>query len=136
MITYLSKFCPHLSEVVRPFRDLTRVNQEFLWAVQHTEALTQAKELVSKAPCLHYSDVHAPVVLQVDASEYGLGAALLQPATAPSDSASIQWQPIVYSLLTPTEQRYAQIEKETLTIVHAFHKFDQLLFDKSDVMVQ
>ena len=34
-----------------------------------------------------------------------------------------------------TEQRYAQIEKETLAIVHAFHKFDQLLFGKADVVV-
>jgi len=39
------------------------------------------------------------------------------------------------SSLSPTEQRYAQIEKETLAIVHAFHKFDQLLFGKSDVTV-
>ena len=34
-----------------------------------------------------------------------------------------------------SEQRYAQIEKETLAIVHAFHKFDQLLFGKPDVTV-
>ena len=80
-ITYLSKFCPRLSEVVRPLRDLTHIDQKFLWADQHTEALRQAKELVSQAPCLRYFDVKAPVVLQVDASEYGLGAALLQPAT-------------------------------------------------------
>ena len=39
------------------------------------------------------------------------------------------------SSLSPTEQCYAQIEKETLAIVHAFHKFDQLLFGKSDVTV-
>ncbi|CAB4038220.1 Hypothetical predicted protein, partial [Paramuricea clavata] len=39
------------------------------------------------------------------------------------------------SSLTPTEQRYVQIEKETLAIVHVFHKFDQLLFVKSDVTV-
>ena len=38
-ITYLSKFCSRLSEVVRPLRDLTHLNQEFLWADQHTEAL-------------------------------------------------------------------------------------------------
>ena len=56
-ITYLSKFCPRLSEVVRPLRDLTHVNQEFLWADQHTEAFRQAEELVSQAPCLRYFNV-------------------------------------------------------------------------------
>lgn len=123
-ITYLSKFCPNLSEVVRSLRDLTHIKQDFLWSEQHNKALTQAKELVSKAPCLRYFDVTAPVILQEDASEYGLGAALLQPATDTTDSLSIQWQPVAYSssFLSPTEQRYAhQIEKETLAIVHAFH---------------
>ena len=136
-ITYLSKFCPRLSEVVCPLRDLTHLNQEFLWADQHTDAFRQAKELVSQAPCLRYFDVTAPVVLQVDASENGLGAALLQPATQSANSTDILWQPVAYSSssLSPTEQRYAQIEKETLAIVHAFHKFDQLLFGKADVVV-
>ena len=31
-ITYLSKFCPRLSEVSRPLWDLTHLNQEILWA--------------------------------------------------------------------------------------------------------
>ena len=112
-ITYLSKFCPRLSEVVRPLWHLTHLNQEFLWADQHTKAFQQAKELVSQAPCLRYFDVTAPVVLQVDASQYSLGAALLQPATHSANSTDIWWQPEAYSSssLSPTEQRYAQIEK-------------------------
>ena len=62
---------------------------------------------------------------------------LLQPTTNIIDSADVHWQPVAYSssCLTPTEQRYAQIEKETLAIVHAFHKSDQLLFGKSDITV-
>ena len=107
-LTYPSS-APRLSEVVHPLRDLTQINQEFLWADQHIEALRQAEELVSQAPCLRYFDVRAPVVLQVDASEYGLGAALLQPATYPSNSADIS-----SSSISPTEQQYAQIVKETL----------------------
>ena len=39
------------------------------------------------------------------------------------------------SSLIPAEERYAQIEKETLAIVHAFQNLDQLLFGKSDVTV-
>ena len=108
-----------------------------VWADQHTEAFTKAKELVSKAPCLRYFDVNAPVVLQVDGSEYGLGAALLQPVKSPNRKTEVNWQPVAFSSgsLTATEQRYAQIEKETLAIVHAFRKFDQLLFGKSEITV-
>ena len=29
-ITYLAKFCPNLSEVIRPLRDLKHIKQEFL----------------------------------------------------------------------------------------------------------
>ena len=92
---------------------------------------------MSKAPCLHYFDINAPGVLQVDASEYGLGTALLQPAIDPTGSNNIQWQPVTYSSssLSPTEELYAQIEKEILAIVHTFHKFNQLLFGKSEITV-
>lgn len=79
------------------------------------------------------------MILQVDASDYGLGAALLQPSKPHSgttlDESSLQ--PIAYSSksLTPTEQRYAQIEKECLAIVEAFNKFDQWLLGKSHITV-
>ena len=38
--------------------------------------------------------------------------------------------------MTPTEQNYAQIEKELLAIVFACEKFDQYIFGRSDVVVQ
>ena len=44
--TYLSKFCPHLSEVVLPLHGLTHIKQYFVWADQHTEAFTKAKEFI------------------------------------------------------------------------------------------
>ena len=59
---------------------------EFIWADQHSEAFRKAKQLVSTAPCLRYFDIHAPVVLQDDASDYCLGSALLQPNTKPKGS--------------------------------------------------
>ena len=40
-ITYLAKFCPNLSEVIRPLRDLKHIKQEFLWSEQHSKAATQ-----------------------------------------------------------------------------------------------
>ena len=81
----------------------------------------------------------APVVLQVDASDYGLGAALLQPSQQNSDGSFDEksLEPVAYSSksLTATEQRYAQIEKECLAIVEAFSKFDQWLLGKDSITV-
>ena len=58
--------------------------------------------------------------LQVDASEEGVGGALLQPNSEGC------LQPVAYTSnsLNATEQRYSQIEKECLAISNAFGKFD------------
>lgn len=72
-INYLAKFLPRLSEVAMPLRDLTTKHMPFTWSLQHDKALIEVKQLVSK----HY-DMKKEVTLQCDASEKGLGAALLQ----------------------------------------------------------
>ena len=43
--------------------------------------------LATSAACLAYFDVTAPLILLVDASDYGLGAALLQPIILHNSSA-------------------------------------------------
>ena len=138
-INYLSKFCPLLSTVTQPLRSLTRDDIQFLWSAEHQHAFDEAKALATSAPCLAYYNVTAPVILQVDASDYGLGAALLQPSKHHSNGTLDEpcLQPVAYSSksLTSTEQRYAQIEKEYLAIVEAFNKFDQWLLRKLDITV-
>ena len=74
----------------------------------------------------------------VDASDYGLEAALLQPSKQCGDSTldESSLQPIAYSSKsrTPTKQCYAQIE-ECLAVIEAFKIFDQWLLGKSDITV-
>ena len=55
-----------------------------------------------------YYDLHKPVVLQVDASEKGLGGVLLQLNGEGFP------QPVVFTScsMNAREQRYSQIEKE------------------------
>ena len=85
--------------------------------------------------CLAYYNVNTPVIRQVDVSDYGLEAALLQPTNMLPDNTfdDTSLQPIPYSSksLAPTEQWHAQIENECLAIVEAFNKFDQWLLCKS-----
>ena len=79
-VNYFSKFCPQLSSITQLLRDLIGEDTSFLWSVNHQRAFDEAKALVTDAPWLAYYDVNTPVVLQVDASDYGLRAALLQPS--------------------------------------------------------
>ena len=74
---------------------------------------------------LAFYDVNKQMEIQCDASKDGLGAVLIQAG-----------RPVAYSSrsLTDTEKRYAQIEKEMLSIVHAATKFHCYIIGKETVV--
>ena len=127
MLNFLESFCPKLSDVVKPLRELTHKDVPFEWTDAHDKAFVESKNLIAHAPVLRYFNPQLPVTLEVDASAVGVGGALLQ-----ND------QPVAFysNTLTATEQRYAVIEKECLAICLAFDKWDSLLYGKSDITVQ
>ena len=71
---------------------------------------------------LRYFDAHRPVIIQVDASQKGLGATLLQDG-----------RPVTFAskALTPTEQHYANIECEMLACVFGAEQFHTYVFGRS-----
>jgi len=79
-----------------------------VWTEAQDKAVMKIKSLISTAPVLRYFDPATEITLQCDASDGGLGYALLQ-----------QGQPVAYGArgLTQAEKKYAQIEKEMLAIV-------------------
>ena len=119
MTQYLSKFLPQLSVVTDPLRQLVHKDTPWQWTQVHEDAVTTLKMLISKAPVLQYFDPRKEVTLQSDASESGLGFALLQ-----------EGQPVAFGArgLTTAEKKYAQIEKEMLAIVAGCEKFDQYIY--------
>ena len=70
---------------------------------------------------LAYYDVNKPVEIECDASKDGLGAVIMQDGRV-----------IAYASrsLTQTEQGYAQLEKEMLSIVFSVKKFHCYVFGK------
>ena len=59
-------------------RCLLKQDVDFQWDVNHQACFDALKVEVTKDSTLQYFDVKKPIVLQVDASLRGLGAALLQ----------------------------------------------------------
>ena len=127
MAQYLSKFLPHLSDMTKPLRELTQKNVTWFWGTAQEEALEDLRQAVTSTPVLRYYSLKEEVTLQCDASQSGLGAAILQ-----------QGQPVAYAsrALTPTEERYAQIEKELLAIVFACERFEPYIFGREEVNVE
>ena len=118
-VNYLAKFLPRISEVMAPIRNLTKKDVPWNWSESQDKAFEKIKSIVCEAPVLRYYDDKKALCIQCDASEYGLGAALLQ-----------EEQPLAYisRALTDTETRYAQIEKELLAIVYSCERFHQYTF--------
>ena len=85
------------------FTELTHGNAVRSWSSQHDKAFKTAKSLIANATTLKFFDVNKPCVLQVDASDIGLGGALLQDG-----------QPVAFtnSTLPANEANYGPIEKE------------------------
>ena len=118
-VNYLTQFLPGLSDVMEPIRQLTRKNVPCNWSNTKERALEKMKTLVSEAPVVCFYDHANEITVHHDASQTGLGAAVLQ-----------EGQPLAFvsRALTDTETRYAQIEKEMLAVVWSLEKFNQLIY--------
>ena len=124
---YLSKFLPRLSNITKPLRELTQTNVQWVWETAQQDALEASKRAVAATPVLRYYNLEEEVTLQCDASQFGLGAALLQNE-----------QPVAYAsrAMSDAETRYAQIEKELLAIVFACERFESYVYGRDVIRVE
>ena len=127
MALYLAKFVPHISDITKPLRDLTQKNIAWVWDQPQEKAFQELRQVVSSTPTLRYYNLAEEVTLQCDASQTGLGAALMQNG-----------QPVAYAsrALADAETRYAQIEKELLAIVCACDRFHAYIYGRNMVNVE
>ena len=103
-------------------RSLLKKDSEFVWDYAQQTAFDKMKLLITSAGTLAYYDVKKEVTLEVDASKHGLGAVLMQ-----------EGKPVTYlsKSLSPTEQDYAQIEKEMYAIVFGTECFHQYIYSRN-----
>lgn len=127
LITYVGQFIPNLSNKTCLLRELLKKNIEWHWNEHHTESFEELKKCLSSRPVLQFYDMKKPIVLSVDASKSGLGACLLQDGL-----------PVAYGskALTPTEQNYAQIEKELYACVFACDRFYAYIYGRGDITIE
>ena len=102
---------PNLAKITKPLRELLVKSNDWTWGPLQIESFTQLKSLVTSLPVLVHFDINRATVVSADASSYGIGSVLLQKLDG-------KLHPVAFAsrALTPTEQRYAQIEKESLAL--------------------
>uniref|UniRef100_A0A8C1LU18 Gypsy retrotransposon integrase-like protein 1 n=1 Tax=Cyprinus carpio TaxID=7962 RepID=A0A8C1LU18_CYPCA len=110
---YYRCFIPNFSSLASSLTDLTRKGQpeKVAWSPEAEEAFQQVKSALTTEPVLRAPDFTCPFLVQTDASDTGLGAVLSQVQDG-------EEHPVIYisRKLTPTEQRYAAVEKEALAV--------------------
>ena len=119
LVQYLSPFIPHMSEKTNVLRQLLKQDVDWCWESEHQRCFEELKESIKSDMTLNYFDPNIPAEIEVDASMAGLGAALIQCG-----------KPIAFAskALTPTETRYANIERELLAVVYGLEKFHTYFF--------
>ena len=119
MINFLAAHMPDMSTITAPVRDLLKADVIFQWGPEQAKLMERIKKILSTAPVISYFDPDTRSMIQVDASQYGLGACLFQKG-----------KPVAYASrsLSPAECKYAQIEKELLAIVFACQKIHNYIY--------
>ena len=119
MVNFLASYIPDMSEKTAALRVLLKDDTLWTWDKPQEDAFEKLKSCLISAPVLKLYNSRQEVTLQVDASQNGLGAVLLQ-----------EGRPVAYAsrALSEAETRYAQIEKELLAIVFGAEKFHQYIY--------
>ena len=121
LVNYLQPFLPDIATKTTFLREQV---SKWDWTPSTDSAFQQLKQWICKTllkTSLAYYDRSQPHSIQTDASEYGLGSALLQNN-----------RPIAFTSkpLTDMETRYANIEWECLSVVFGLEKFHTYIYGR------
>jgi hypothetical protein len=75
---YYRKFVKHFAVIAKPLTDLLKKQALLVWTSEHTEAFNTLKLALVSAPVLAMLDFSQTFCIEIDASNKGVGAVLLQ----------------------------------------------------------
>lgn len=130
-VSYYQRLLPNLSTVLAPLYALLKKGVKWAWTAECAAAVRCVKDMLSTAPVLMRYDPALPLRLVTDASATGVGAALMQVTPDGLE------RPVQYAsrTLTPTERKYAEVEKEAAAVSFGVRRFHQFLFGRTFTLV-
>jgi hypothetical protein len=128
--SFFRDYIPNFASVAKPLTDLTgkRIPERIPFREQEKKALSELKELLRNSVHnpLSIIDPNKAFSIYVDASDYAVGSCLVQSREgkeAPVAFASCK--------LTPTQQRWATIEKEAYAALWSLNRFKHWIFGRT-----
>ena len=124
MLNYYLRFLPDVATVLEPLHQLLRKGEKWKWLEEQQTAFDKAKELLQSADLLVHFDPEKELILETDASDYGVGVVLSHKMKNGTE------RPIGYvsRSLQEAERNYSTLEKEALAIIFGIKKFHQFLY--------
>ena len=123
--SFFRRFIKGFAEVAKPLNSRIAPDappsQLVLLDESQRDAIDRLRSALTTAPLLRPFDNARPVVVDTDASQYAIGAVLLQPHETGDPARPSTLHPCAYysRMLSETQQRYPAQERELLAIVLA-----------------
>ncbi len=115
LANFLREFVKYYSAIAKPLTDLTSPKREFIWSTKEIQSFQALKATLTNSPVLKHPDPNKLFLVEPDASNYAVGAILLQQHEG-------RLHPVAYHSrkLLPAERNYTVHDKELLSIIDAF----------------
>jgi RNase H-like domain found in reverse transcriptase/Reverse transcriptase (RNA-dependent DNA polymerase) len=123
VLGYQRPFIHGFAQLVHPIMQLLKKERKFEWIDKCTTALDKLIRIVTSDPVLHRPNYDLPFTLEVDASQYTMGAILYQP----NDKGWLC--PVGYHshTLNLVERGYDVHDRELLVVMRGLHQWRHLL---------
>lgn len=115
-----------LQEIVKHYVKKTDKNKQFDWTPERRDSFEAVKKAIEKCQKLYYIQAGGELVLETDASEYGIASYLYQVFRDPTRICPIRF---ISKSLDKTQCNWSTPEKECYAIFYTLVKLEHLLRD-------
>ena len=131
LVNYYGRFLQNLSSLLEPLYTLLQKDKPWKWTGKERKAFEETKKKLLASRFFTHYDLSKPLRLSCDASSSGVGACLSHVMEDGTE------QPVAFAswTLSPTEKKYAQLEKEALALIFGVRQFHKYLIGRSFTLV-
>jgi len=118
LASYYRKYIPHFAWLSAVLSDLLRKNTKFEWVRKDWTSVRRYQVALASRPILIPPDYFKPFIVAVDASDFAIGAYLIQEVDGLE-------RPVCFisRKLTPQQRNYSVIEKKAFALLTAVRSF-------------
>ena len=124
MLNFLSKYVYKMQLYLRPFYSILRQQNNFEWTTEHQTRFEERKKLLTEQFSNTIPDPNQPFYALCDASNFGIGAALLQSHSGTNKMNLISANS---RLFTQAELRLSTLMRECTAIIYTLTEYEFLI---------